>query len=114
MVGEHGFEVGTMDAAELHAREAFDGIVVGVVFEEHAVPEGLAVMQHVEDVFLAAGGGSIGFDATRAHDDDRFDGVALVNDDGAALMRRVARTGEQLALGVGGKVGEQADVVHAR
>ena len=37
MVGEHGFEVGAMDAAELHAREAFDGIVVDVVFEEHAV-----------------------------------------------------------------------------
>ena len=48
------------------------------------------------------------------YDDDRFDGVALVNDDGAALMCRVARASEQFALGVGGKVGEQADVVHAR
>lgn len=89
MVGEHGFEVGAMDTTELHAREAFDGIMVDVVLEEHAVPKGLAVVQHIEDVFLAAGGGAVGFDAARAHDDDRFDGVALVHQNGAAFMRRV-------------------------
>ena len=56
MIGEHGLEVGAMNTAQLHAREAFNGIVVDMVFEEHAIPEGLAVMQHVKNIFLAAGG----------------------------------------------------------
>ena len=114
MIGEHGLEVGAMNAAQLHAREAFNGIVVDMVFEEHAIPESLAVMQHVENIFLAARGGSIGLDAPRAHDDDRLDGVAFMHDDGPAFMCRVARTGKQLALGIGGKVGKQTDVFHAR
>ncbi len=52
MVGKKLLEVGSVDATELHAREALDRVAVDVVGQEHAVPERLAVVQHVEHVFL--------------------------------------------------------------
>ena len=65
MTGEEGLEIRAMDATEAGGRETLDRVVIDVVFEEHAVPERLAIMKDAEHVLLAIGARSEGLDAER-------------------------------------------------